>query len=65
MRLLIGAQMDYLGIPGNVQKTVLGPTHGVEQFYIILSSIVTFSFDLVLRSLFYFLGPNGLILGSG
>ena len=45
---------------------IFGSTHVVEQLSsYTFSSIPTFDFDLILGSLFTFLGPNWLILGSG
>ena len=39
-------------------KTVLGSTHIVEQLsFTMFLSILTFEFDLILGSFFYFLGP--------
>ena len=46
--------------------TVLGTTHVVEQLlFSIVSSILTFDFDLILGSFLTFWGPNGLFLGLG
>ena len=45
--------------------SVLGSTHVVEQLSISLFlSILTFDFDLILRSFLTFGGPNELFLGS-
>jgi len=44
----------------------LESTHIVEQLsFSLCLSILTFDFDLILGSFFYFLGPNGLFLGFG
>ena len=46
-------------------KTVLGSTHIVEQLLLlIVSSILTFDFDLILGSFLTFWCPNGVLLGS-
>ena len=47
-------------------KAVLGSTHVVEQFlFCMFSSILTFTFNLIIGSFFPFLGPNGLFFGLG
>ena len=60
--------MDYglfLGL-GQSSKTVLGTNHVVEQLlFSIVSSILTFDFDLIFGSFFTFWGTDGLFLGLG
>ena len=47
-------------------KTVVGSANVVEQLlFFLVSSILTFEFDLILGSFFTFWGPNGLILALG
>ena len=56
---------DFLGV-GVGLKYCLGSTHVVEQFlFSIVSSILTFNFDLILGSFITFRGPNWLFLGLG
>ena len=56
--------MGYFLGSGYISRTVLGSTHVVEKlFFSILTSILTFEFDMVFGSFFNFWGHNGLILG--
>ena len=51
---------------GSGSKTVLGSTPVVEQIlFSMFSSIMTFDFDLILRSFLTFWGPNGLFFWVG
>ena len=45
-------------------KTVLGPTHVVEQLsFSMIFLIMTFGVDIILGSFLIFLGPNGFFWG--
>ena len=71
-RLNFRVIFDFLGPNGlflglwKGSKTILGSTHVVEQLsFSMLPSIMTFDFDLILRSFLNFWGPNGVFLGLG
>ena len=52
------------GPGGKGSKTFFRSAHVVEQLTLsIVSSILTFDFDLILKSFLAFLGSNGLFLG--
>ena len=56
-QIFFGPNELFLGL-GQSSKTVLGSNHVVEQLlFPIVSSILTFDFDLILGSFFTFLGP--------
>ena len=56
--------MDYFGVGVGLKKC-FGSTDVVEQLlFSIVSSILTFDFDLILESFFTFWGPNVQFLGS-
>ena len=62
--LILGSFLNFLGPNGLFlglglgSTTVLGSAHIVEQLsFAMFLSILTFEFDLILGSFFYFLGP--------
>jgi len=57
--------MGYLCCRVRVRKLFLRSTHLVEQLlFSIVPSILTFDFDLILKSFLTFGGPNGLFSGQ-
>ena len=61
-----GALIGYFLGSGQGSKTVLGSTHVIEKLlFPIDPSILTFNFDLILRSFLAFLGPQHAFLGVG